>query len=142
LTSVRRHIHVYAIQQWDRRWKASKTGKALKAVDSSPVSLRPIPLYSSTSLSRKTSSSISQLRTGFTFLNADRFKSGFIASPACDACGAGFETRAHYVLGCPAWEDLRTPLYHASRAAGQMGSLHLSPLLNDPKLLKSMSKFI
>ncbi|KAJ6574076.1 hypothetical protein B0H19DRAFT_851912, partial [Mycena capillaripes] len=51
-----------------------------------------------------TSSSLSQLPTGPTFLNAHRHKSGFINSPYCDACGAAFETRAHYFLECPAWE--------------------------------------
>ncbi|KAJ7182533.1 hypothetical protein C8R43DRAFT_831678, partial [Mycena crocata] len=93
-------------------------------------------------LPRKTSSSISQLRTGFTFLNADRCKSGFISSPACDGCGASYETRSHFVLGCPAWEHLRQPLYEASRAAGIMGSLHLAPLLSHPKLLKGTARFI
>ncbi|KAJ7177531.1 hypothetical protein C8R43DRAFT_942801 [Mycena crocata] len=41
-----------------------------------------------------------------------------------------------------AWEHLRQPLYDASRAAGIMGSLPLSQLLTDPKLLKSTEKFI
>ncbi|KAJ7499613.1 hypothetical protein FB451DRAFT_1205969 [Mycena latifolia] len=96
----------------------------------------------SSSLSRKTTSNISQIRTDFSFLNAHRAKSGFIPSAACDACGAAFETRAHFLLECPVWEPLRQPLHAASRTAGLFGPLHLAPLLSHPKLLKSMGKFV
>ncbi|KAJ6514382.1 hypothetical protein C8R47DRAFT_920978, partial [Mycena vitilis] len=85
---------------------------------------------------------ISQLRTGPSQLNEYRFKAGFIASPSCMACGAAVETRAHYILECPAWEPHRQPLHHACRTIGLYGPLHLSPLLNEPKLLKAFAKFI
>ncbi|KAJ7619975.1 hypothetical protein DFH06DRAFT_1010832, partial [Mycena polygramma] len=85
---------------------------------------------------------ISQLRTDFSFLNATRFKSGFIQSPACEACGAAHETRAHFLLECPAWEPFRKPLHDASSSAGIFGPLHVSPLLTNPKLLTSLGKFI
>jgi ribonuclease HI len=142
LTSVRRHIHVQTLGKWNNLWITSKTGGALRYIDKSPPSLTPIPLYSSSSMSRKVSSTISQLRTGPSFLNAHRFKSGFTDSPACDACGAAFETHAHFLLDCPAWEPLRQPLHVASRAAGLFGPLHISPLLTNPKLLKPFSKFV
>ncbi|KAJ7216488.1 hypothetical protein GGX14DRAFT_358606 [Mycena pura] len=142
LTSVRRHIHLLTLSSWEARWKISKTGAALRAVDKSPPSLIPIPLYSSTSLPRKMSSNISQLRTDFSFLNAHRAKSGFIESPACDACGDPFETRTHFLLNCPAWEPARQSLYAASRSAGQLGPLHVAPLLSHPKILKTLGKFI
>ncbi|KAJ7820161.1 hypothetical protein B0H14DRAFT_2168978, partial [Mycena olivaceomarginata] len=61
-------------------------------------------------LSRKTSSAISQLRTGPSFLNVHPHKAGFTHSPACEACGAAKEMRAHFILECPAWESLRQPL--------------------------------
>jgi hypothetical protein len=144
LTSVRRGIHtqVRVLHSWDESWKRSKTGDALRQIDRSPPSLRPIPLYSSTSISRRTSSTIAQLRTGQSYLNAYRFKAGFIDSPACDACGAPFETRAHFLLECPVWEPLRQPLHRASKAAGLFGPLHLTPLLSNPKLLKATAKFV
>ncbi|KAJ7206091.1 hypothetical protein GGX14DRAFT_367534 [Mycena pura] len=142
LTSIRRHIHLLTLSSWDARWKVSKTGAALRAVDKSSPSHIPAPLYSSPSLSRKTSSSISQLRTGFTFLNADRAKSGFIDSAACEACGDPFETRAHFLLECQAWEPARQQLYIASRSAGIPGSLYVAPLLSHPKLLKALGKFV
>ncbi|KAJ7152594.1 hypothetical protein C8R43DRAFT_886247 [Mycena crocata] len=142
LTTVRRRIHLFSIQQWEKRWTLTKTGKALRTVDNSPVSLCPKALYSTPSIPRRVSSIISQLRTSFTFLNADCFKSGFIESPVCDACGAPYETRAHYVLECPAWEHLRQPLHAVSWSAGLTGSLHLGPLLSHPKILKEMGKFI
>lgn len=142
LTSVRRSIHLHILDRWDALWKSSKVGRALRYIDKSPPSLIPIPLYSSSSLSRKTSSSLAQLRTDFSYLNAHRFKSGFVASPACEDCGAPFETRAHYILECPAWELHRQPLHAAARKVGIFGTLHLSPLLTHPKLLASMGSFV
>lgn len=142
LTSVRRLIHLQVLGTWNTRWKTSKTGGALRAIDKSPPSLQPVPLYSSSSLSRKTSSTISQLRTGFSFLNANRSKSGFTDSAACEACGAAFETRAHFLLECPVWEPYRQPLHNASERAGLFGPLHVSPLLTHRKLLKSIGKFV
>ncbi|KAJ7266516.1 hypothetical protein C8J57DRAFT_1510632 [Mycena rebaudengoi] len=69
---------------------------------------------------------------------------GFIASPACDACGTPFETRSHFLLACPAWEHLRPPgpLYRASMEAGSFGALLLSTLLNDNLLINPMAKFL
>jgi ribonuclease HI len=142
LTSVRRHIHLQILESWNTMWKSSKTGGALRYIDKTPPSLTPIPLYSSSTLSRKTSSSISQLRTGPSFLNSHRFKSGFVNSPACEACGAAHETRAHFLLECPLWEPLRQPLHAASRSAELFGPLHVSPLLTHPKLLKALGKFV
>ncbi|KAK6988317.1 hypothetical protein R3P38DRAFT_2466150, partial [Favolaschia claudopus] len=83
-------------------------------------------------------STISQLRTDHSPLNFRRFKSGFVDSPSCPACGAVSETRTHFVLDCPVWEPLRQPI----RAAGIYGSLHLSTLLSNPKLLKPLGVFI
>ncbi|KAJ7231768.1 hypothetical protein C8J57DRAFT_1533427 [Mycena rebaudengoi] len=142
LTTVRRLVHLQALDAWELRWSSSKTGKALRAVDRLPPRLILSPLYSSSFLSRHTISALSQLRTDFSFLNANRAKSGFIPSPACDACGAPYETRAHFLLACPAWEHLRPPLYRASMAAGSFGALYLPTLLNDTLLLKPIAKFV
>nr|GAT61195.1 predicted protein [Mycena chlorophos] len=87
-------------------------------------------------------STISQLRTGPSFLNAYRAKSRFIDSPACEACGAAYETRSHFLLECPAWEHLRQPLSAACREIGLFGSLHVAPLLTEPKLIKPLATFL
>ncbi|KAJ7137944.1 hypothetical protein C8R44DRAFT_868306 [Mycena epipterygia] len=142
LTSIHRHIYLLTLSSWDVRWKATKTGAALHTVDKSPPSLIPTPLYSSSSLSRKTSSSISQLHTGFTFLNADWAKSDFVDSAACKVCGDPFETRTHFLLECQSWEPACHQLYTPSRSAGLFGSLHVAPLLSHPKLLKALRKFV
>lgn len=142
LTSIRRHIHRYILSDWNTRWKATKVGRALRYIDDKPPSLIPIALYSSSTLSRKISSSISQLRTGFSFLNAHRFKSHLVDSPSCPSCGASFETRAHYLLDCPAWEPFRQPLHDACKPIGLFGSLHLTPLLSHPALLIPVGKFV
>ncbi|KAJ7679876.1 hypothetical protein B0H17DRAFT_1333920 [Mycena rosella] len=141
-TSVRRLIHLRILGEWDARWRTTKVGSTLRYLDKSPPSLIPIRLYSSSTLSRKSSSSLSQLRTGFSHLNADRFRTGLIDSPTCEDCGAPYETRAHFILECPVWEPLCQPLHLASRELGHFGSLHLSPLLTHPKLLTCMSKFM
>ncbi|KAJ7199097.1 hypothetical protein C8J57DRAFT_1737139 [Mycena rebaudengoi] len=121
LTTVRRPTHLQILEDWERLWSALKVGRALRAVDRLPPRL--------------------QLRADFSFLNATRVRSGFIASDACNACGAPFDTRAHY-LAFPAWDRLRPPLFRASMAAGSFfGSLYLPTLLNDT-LLKSLAKFI
>ncbi|KAJ7798198.1 hypothetical protein B0H14DRAFT_3157041 [Mycena olivaceomarginata] len=100
LTTVRRLIEFRVLALWDKTWSASKTGDALLRVDRSSPSHRLTPLYTS-DLPHGTSATISQLRMGPSHLNAYCFKSGFIASPACDACGAARETRSHYLLECP-----------------------------------------
>jgi ribonuclease HI len=69
LTTVRRLVHLQVMDNWDARWKASKTGSALRYINKTPPSLILGQLYSS-SLTRRASSSISQLRTGPSFLNA------------------------------------------------------------------------
>ncbi|KAJ7227862.1 hypothetical protein C8J57DRAFT_1092896 [Mycena rebaudengoi] len=66
----------------------------------------------------------------------------FAPSATCTACGAPFETRAHFLLACPAWDALRPPLYRASMEAGSFGSLYLPTILNDPLLIKPLAKFI
>ncbi|KAJ7142206.1 hypothetical protein C8R46DRAFT_920272 [Mycena filopes] len=92
--------------------------------------------------SRKTTSSISRLRTGPSHLNAHRFKSGFTASPACELCGHPSESRAHFLLQCPVLEHLRQPLHDAARHAGHFGSLHVATLLTEPKVFKALGKFV
>ncbi|KAJ7766074.1 hypothetical protein B0H16DRAFT_1309638, partial [Mycena metata] len=70
------------------------------------------------------------------------FLSGFITSPACEACGHPSESRAHYLLECPLLEPFRQPLHDAARRAGHFGSLHVATLLSEPKVLKALGGFI
>ncbi|KAJ7156615.1 hypothetical protein C8R46DRAFT_833811, partial [Mycena filopes] len=93
-------------------------------------------------LPRRLSSAIAQIRTDASPLNAYRYKIGVVESPRCEHCGAASETRAHYVLECPRWEPFCQPLHTACREVGLFGSLHLSPLLNHPKLLKPLATFV
>ncbi|KAJ7137236.1 hypothetical protein C8R46DRAFT_922460 [Mycena filopes] len=111
-------------------------------IDKSPARLILSSLYSSPSLSRKTISTISHLRTGPSHLNAHRYKSGFVQSPACELCGAPSESRTHYLLECPVLEPLRQPLHDAARSADHFGSLHVSVLLNEPKVHKALGAFV
>ncbi|KAJ7924306.1 hypothetical protein B0H13DRAFT_2580657 [Mycena leptocephala] len=121
LTTTRRSILIQTLDEWDKRWKTATTGRALSEITKVPPKTEPIPLYTSSSMSRKTSSLISQLRTGPSPLNHYRHKAGFIASPACEACGAASETRANFILECPAWEPHRQPLHSACRKVDTFG---------------------
>ncbi|KAJ7610689.1 hypothetical protein DFH06DRAFT_1016431, partial [Mycena polygramma] len=85
---------------------------------------------------------LAQLRMDFSSLNAHRFRCRLTPSPACDACGSAKETRAHYLLHCPAWEHLRAPLRQASYGAGILGSVDVRTILNHPKLVKPAIDFI
>jgi hypothetical protein len=105
--------------QWDVRWPRSKAGSALRYLDKSPpvdsisasvgIPVPPLPYYL---LYRP-----AQNRS----LADYRHKAGFVASPACEVCGAAVESRAHYLLECPAWEPHRQPLHAASRSGGRLG---------------------
>ncbi|KAJ7841802.1 hypothetical protein B0H14DRAFT_2782179, partial [Mycena olivaceomarginata] len=100
LTTVRRLIEFRVLALWDKAWSASKTGDALRRVDRSSPSHRLTLFYTS---------DLPCTTNGASHLNAYRYKSGFIASPACDACGVARETRSHYLLECPVLEPLRPP---------------------------------
>lgn len=141
LTSCRRQIDIAILDQWKTEWQRSSTGCALLAIDNSSPSLTLRSPYSS-STSRATISLISRLRTDFSELNAHRFRCRLSPSAACDACGAAFETRAHFLLHCPAWEHLRPALQQASYSAGILGAVDVRSLLDHPKLLKAVSNFI
>jgi hypothetical protein len=88
------------------------------------------------------------LNTGFSALNAHRFRCRLNTSPACDACGAPNEThpnetRAHYLLHCSAWDRFRRPpLQDASYATGILGAVDLRTLLTHPDLTMPVVRFI
>ncbi|KAJ7030605.1 hypothetical protein C8F04DRAFT_1113029 [Mycena alexandri] len=122
-------------------WRRATTGPGLRAVDRSRPSLILRSPYTS-SASRATISLISRLRTDFSELNAHRFRCRLSPSPACESCGAAYETRAHFLLHCPAWDHLRPALQHASYSAGILGAVDVPSLLHHPKLLKTVAQFI
>ncbi|KAJ7708068.1 hypothetical protein B0H17DRAFT_1191570 [Mycena rosella] len=63
LTTTRRKIHTQILGKWKKHWESTKAGGTLCYLDCSPPSLTPIPLFSSSSLPRKISSAVVQLRT-------------------------------------------------------------------------------
>ncbi|KAF8202812.1 hypothetical protein K438DRAFT_1581037, partial [Mycena galopus ATCC 62051] len=85
---------------------------------------------------------LSQLRTDFSSLNANKFRCQLTDSPACDTCGAARETRAHFLLHCPAWEPFRPALQRASYAAGVLGAIKVCSLLSHRDLLLPVTVFI
>ncbi|KAJ7937672.1 hypothetical protein B0H13DRAFT_2302495 [Mycena leptocephala] len=103
------HAHPMIISEENNRLRTHRK-------NDTPSLLNPIPLYSSMTIPRQSSSLLSQPRTGPTFLNAQCHKSGFVGSPSCETCGAAFETRAHFLL-----ESIGNKL--------KMGNRIMSPLL-------------
>ncbi|KAK7002017.1 hypothetical protein R3P38DRAFT_3215771 [Favolaschia claudopus] len=141
LTSCKRHINSMMLQRWCGMWKKSSLGHGLREIDDSPPCLILRSPYTS-SVARADISLLGQLRTNFSALNAHRFRCRLIPSAACDFCGASKETRAHFLLHCPAWSRFRAPLQDASYSAGVLGAVNMRTLLNHPKLLKPVIEFI
>jgi ribonuclease HI len=141
LTTCKRSINVVVLEKWKVSWKMATPGRGLREIDDSPPSLILRSPYQS-SASRADISILSQLRTNFSQLNAHPFKCRLTPSAACDACGAASETRAHFLLHCPAWESLRPPLQAASYSAGILCAVDVRTILNHPKLLKPTIHFI
>ncbi|KAJ7876412.1 hypothetical protein B0H13DRAFT_2347633 [Mycena leptocephala] len=77
-------------------------------------------------LSAASRSILAQLRTDFSALNYHHFRCRLALSPACEASGAAKETRAHFLLHCPAWDHWRPPLQHASYSACVLGAVDVS----------------
>ncbi|KAF7353315.1 reverse transcriptase [Mycena sanguinolenta] len=134
LTTTRRLIHLQVLDACGTRHENARRQAAPFDASTKHQPNLPLLLISSFTIARKTSSIISQLlvRTGPSYLNAYRFKSGFVASPACEACGAAYETQDHFLLEYPVWEPFRKPLHAAAKEAGLFGPLHVSPLLCEP----------
>ncbi|KAF8158649.1 hypothetical protein K438DRAFT_1986260 [Mycena galopus ATCC 62051] len=97
--------------------------------------------YTST-LAHADISTMAQLHTDFSLLNAHRFRCRLTDSPMCPACSAPYETRAHFLLQCPAREPFRIHLQAASYSAGLLGAVSIWSLLNELVLLKTTVAFI
>jgi hypothetical protein len=138
LTTCKRSINSLILQRWKAQWKVSTPRRGLREIDDSPPSLILRSPYLSAA-SRGDISILAQLRTDFSALNAHRFRRRLVLSPAC---GAPKETRAHFLLHCPAWDHLRLPLQHASYSTGVLGAVDVRTLLNHPRLLKPVIAFI
>ncbi|KAF7372330.1 reverse transcriptase [Mycena venus] len=140
-TTVKRAVSIQILERWEWLWSVATTGRGLRDVDNSAPSLILRSPYLSSAACADISI-LTQLRTDFSALNAHRFRCRLAPSPACEACGAPWETRAHFLLHCPAWEYLRPPLQLASFKAGVLGSIDVRMLLNHLKLLKLVISFI
>ncbi|KAF8144323.1 hypothetical protein K438DRAFT_1992965 [Mycena galopus ATCC 62051] len=134
-------IEDMVVLRWSSMWTMATQGRGLRDIDSSPPCLVLRPPYKST-LPHADISAMAQLRTDFSLLNAHRFRCRLTDSPACPACGAPYETRAHFLLQCPTWEPFRIALQSASYSAGLLGAVGVRPLLNEPLLLKATVAFI
>ncbi|KAJ6541480.1 hypothetical protein B0H19DRAFT_875633, partial [Mycena capillaripes] len=82
LTTCKRAVSTLILQRWRDLWNASTPGRGLREIDDSPPSLILRSPYIS-SAARAEISTLSQLRTDFSALNAHRFRCRLTNSPAC-----------------------------------------------------------
>ncbi|MBE7219488.1 MAG: hypothetical protein INR64_13525 [Caulobacteraceae bacterium] len=109
-------------------WAAGKTGAALRAVWSRPISADAVSLEQKV-LTRRQFSLLSQIRTATCF-NHDLFVRSLRDSAACP-CGAPREDRRHFLLHCPLYRAPRAALMRALKSS----TISLADLGNDRKVL-------
>lgn len=104
-----RVLHRRAIaEERARLWASHPTGKAWREADPSPPGGRQ-RLEQLACLPRRLVSILTQLRSGCSPLNGDRYRRKLHETPAC-ACGALWESRRHYLLECPLYTTQRRAL--------------------------------
>ena len=119
---------------WSRSWLTSTTGAQLRAVTSSPPGLAFTRYHSS--LSRRQSTLLTQLRTGACDLGA--YKAHFEPDRLMCACGGEPETQEHFFLHCPLYASPRATLLASLR----LKSPSLAYLLSDPCATKATLRFL
>ena len=90
------------------------------------------------SLPRKATSIITQLRTGHAPLTKYLFRIRKASSPICPACQQSPKTIQHLIFHCPAHHQARQALCYELEG----NSISMKRLLTRPKPLKALSKYI
>ena len=135
--ALKQHHNKKIKDRWKAEWRSSKRGRTMVTLDDTTPSSDFLKMISNTKLTRKTSSTLAQLRIGHIPLNSYLYRFKLVDSPRCPACGAAVETVHHFLLTCPAYEYERWPLKQKSK-----GRLSLKSLLTDVKLTEHLIKYI
>lgn len=125
-----------AKREAEETWKKSPRYAKLNAIDNTLPSAKY--LQQTADIPRKHAALLIQLRTGHAPLKKHLHRIERTASPTCPACEMYPEAVDHYLLRCPAFERARQVLFiEAGRPARS-----IKPLLNHPKLLKPLFRYI
>ena len=125
--------------RWIKAWAKSPRFNRLRFEDLlTPHSQKYLKYISSGSITRKTASTIFQLRVGHAPLNVylHRFKK--VDSPQCPACGDPSETPEHFLLRCPNYAHERWPILKQARGRPPK----ITKLLSSAKLLIPLANYI
>ena len=68
---------------------------------------------------------LARLRCGVSVLNADWHRVNPAVPPDCPHCGAPAETAAHFLNGCPRWNDERDAMYNFIMIASERDSVQV-----------------
>jgi len=126
--------------KWTTTWCKSKRGCKMHQTDNSTPSHKFLKTISLTSITRSTTSLISQLRLTHIPLNSylKQFKRADNAS--CPACSADEETIEHFLLFCPTYAHERWALAHQIKK--KKLPLNIESILGDPNLVIPLGNFI
>jgi ribonuclease HI len=105
--SATRHANLTAIRRsWKTRWKRSPRFALINSLDKTLPSNKYLKLVST--LNRKQSAILTQLRTGHSPLNQHLFRIHRSETPSCPHCqGITVETVKHYLIQCPHYQHER-----------------------------------
>lgn len=117
-------------------WRKSPRYERIKNIDDSLPS--PAFLCLITSLPRKHSALLIQLRSHHIPLAAHLHRIQKADSPTCPCCRRSDETVQHYLLECPAHASARREMHRA----GGRDARCISKLLSKPELLPHLFRFI
>ena len=139
LSAIRQARNANLKLKWTAAWIKSPRYQRSQYKDLlTPYSQKYLKYISNENISRRTASTIFQLRTGHVPLNfyLCRFKK--VQSPQCPACGHPKETPIHFLLQCPKFAHERWPLLNA--VGGRPPKL--PRLLSSSKLLLPLANYI
>lgn len=106
-------------------------------LDNSTPFNKLLNIISGNKLTRKASSTITQLCTGHFPLNGYLYRFKRVDNPRCPACGAAVETVNHFLFHCRSYAYMRWPLIQKNKEP-----LTLKAILADLKLTESLIRYI
>jgi hypothetical protein len=128
--------HIKSINvRWQEKWRKSPRGNNMLTIDDTTPSNNFLKLISNRKLTRKGSSTITQIITGHFPLNGYLHRFKLVDNPRCPACGAATETIHHFLLTCPTYAHERWPLTQVCKGAPTLKKL-LSDNISTALLLK------
>ena len=126
-----------ATAQWQKEWEnKSSTGRQLQHITKYHHAKAESKYYAGIE-SKRTASTMAQLRSGHCGLNRYLHRFNLRHSPYCE-CGQGKEIVEHYLLECRRYKPERKEL----REKVKSGKMRVDRLLGDPQLVKCTMEYV